>query len=403
VDQLARLLGHRMTVRSNPGKGTMFAIEVPLAERSDPVPPVAQPGPHDLTGQAAVLVIEDDEGQRLSMRLLLMVHGYHVEVVRSGSEAIALVSGAAGFRPDIIVADYNLGSGQLGSRHTGSRQTGLEAIRLISGVTGRSIPALIVTGDVTAEAARAIAAAGVHWLHKPVRPDALLETIHTLITRGVTGPRGTLPAMTRAIESHDAPASIAIIDDDPEVRGAIRDILASRGYTAIGHTSAEALLADPERESYKCLIIDIDLPGLDGLALQRRLTGEGSTAAIIFISGRSGLPLAVTAMRAGAADFLEKPVHPDTLLAIIARVQASDRAGDYDTIARRDIEARFAQLTVRQHEVLDRMIDGQPNKIIAADLGLSQRTVEHHRGAVMKTMGARSLADLVRMAMLRRP
>jgi two-component system CheB/CheR fusion protein len=395
VDQLARLLGHKVTVRSSPGKGTVFSITVPLGghgaegDASSAADPFAAGNP-DLP---QVLVIEDDEAQRASMRLLLSAHGHAVETARSGQEAIALAAGPRGFRPDVILADYNLGGDM----------NGPEAVRQIAARLNRSVPAVIITGDVSQQAARAVAGAGLPLLHKPVRPAMLLQTIQNLAPpasgRSFPAPRPEPPAEPPPAGL----ATVAIIDDDQGVRDAMRDMLVANGYEVVSHPSAEAFLADPNRRGYKCLLVDIGLPGMDGLELQRRLAAEEPSPPMIFITGGADLPLAVRAMRDGAADFLEKPVRAAALLESVAQASASrpmnGRGTDSETAAGRDAETRIGELTRRQRDVLERMIDGQPNKNIAADLNLSQRTIEHHRSAVMTKLGVKSLAELIRMVM----
>jgi two-component system CheB/CheR fusion protein len=401
VDQLARLLGHKVTVRSTPGKGTMFAITVPLDGHGADGHAILAAAPFSAgePGLPAVLVIEDDEAQRESMRLLLSAHGHAVETARSGPEAIALTAGPPGFGPGVILTDYNLGGGM----------SGPEAVRQIAATLGRHVPAVIVTGDVSDRVAREAADAGLRLLHKPVRPAALLMTVRDLAPAppGKAPPLGAVPPAEppRTEPAPDARMTVAIIDDDQRVRDAVRDVLTTNGYQVVGHPSAEAFLADPDRRSYQCLLVDVGLPGMDGLELQRRLAAEEASAPMIFLTGGADLPLAVRAMRDGAADFLEKPVRAAALLESIAQASGSRRGnggGTDSEAARRDVETRLGELTERQRDVLERMIDGQPNKNIAADLHISQRTVEHHRSAMMAKLGARSLAELIRMVMHRR-
>ena len=396
AERLARLLDHPLDVRSTPGKGTVFAITVPLAEPGAAGTAAAAPAAAGATDGAAVLVVEDDQAQRNSLRLLLSVQGYAVETADSAAAALALVGSASGFRPDIIVADYNLAGGP----------SGLEVVQRIAAARGRPVPALIITGDPSARTARTVAEAGYQLLRKPVRLAGLLQAVQDLAALAPGRPVPALrppPAPSGTGAPAGGGATIAVIDDDRDVRDALRDMLATAGYGSVGHGSAEAFLDDPQRRGYACVLVDVGLPGMDGLALQRRLAGEQPSPPLIFITGDAELSRAVTAMRNGAADFLEKPVRPEALLASVARARLGPRETAGDAATRREIEARIAALTPRQREVMQRMIDGQMNKNIAADLRIGQRTVEHHRSAVMKRMGARSLAGLVRMVAFRRP
>jgi len=394
VNQLAQLLGHKVAVRSTHGAGTVFSITVPL-ERSgteDRRAPSADARTQGDPGRPTVLVIEDDEAQRESMRLLLEVHGYAVAVASSLRDALALADDPHGCGPGAIVADFNLGGAA----------NGVEVVRRVAARLGRSIPAVVVTGDVSDQAARTVRQAGFQLLYKPVRPAALLLSIETLISQmsGPACPPRTAPAVG---SRQDATASIALVEDDEDVCAALRDVLTASGYRVAEHRNAEAFLANPNRRTFACVLVDIGLPGMSGLELQRRLAAEGGSPPVILISGEGDLSRAIGAMRDGAADFLEKPVRTAVLLESIARAVASPPGHAPETddaaAARREAEARIGELTSRQRQVLDRMVEGQLNKNIAADLNISQRTVEHHRSAVMTKLGARSLAEIVRIVM----
>lgn len=197
--------------------------------------------------------------------------------------------------------------------------------------------------------------------------------------------------------------TVHLIDDDDGVREALTLLLAEEGFTVRSYKSAVDFLAGVGTAQPGCIVSDIRMPGLDGLELQARLRAEGSAAPIIFITGHGDVPMAVQALRVGALDFIEKPFDDAHLLDSIRRALASSQRASAKEAARHDIEARLATLTPRELEVLDCLMVGRPNKIIAFDLNMSMRTVEVHRARIMQKMKATSLSELVRLVMSVRP
>ena len=194
----------------------------------------------------------------------------------------------------------------------------------------------------------------------------------------------------------DAPL-VHIVDDDEAVRDSLSVLLESADLSVRTYESATAFLDALPGLGAGCVLTDVQMPGLDGLALQRRLTALGIRLPVIVMTGHGDVPIAVEALKAGAADFLEKPFDDAQLLsAVQSALAASRRTQDADA-ATAQIARRLASLTPREREVLDKLVAGQPNKTIAYDLGSSPRTVEVHRARVMEKMGVRSLAELVRM------
>lgn len=193
--------------------------------------------------------------------------------------------------------------------------------------------------------------------------------------------------------------TVFIVDDDPGIRKAMQLLLKSVGLRSEIFASGDEFLArfDPERPG--CLILDIRMPGLGGLELQERLLGAGNSLPIIFITGHADVPMAVEAMHKGAFDFVQKPVRDQELLERIKAALGSDRRARSEQARRAGVAARLGTLTVREREVMDLVVTGKPNKVIAYELGVSQRTVEIHRARVMVKMQARSLPDLVRMTL----
>ncbi len=196
------------------------------------------------------------------------------------------------------------------------------------------------------------------------------------------------------------PSLVHVVDDDQAVRDSLAFLLQSAGFAVRTYDSAAAFLAVAPGLASGCVLTDVRMPGgMDGLALQRRLAALGRNLAVVVMTGHGDVPIAVEALKAGARDFLEKPFDEDRLLAVVREAMAASQRAQEEQQASAGIAARLASLTPREREVLQRLVTGLPNKTIAYDLGTSPRTVEVQRARVMEKMGARSLADLVRMVL----
>lgn len=191
---------------------------------------------------------------------------------------------------------------------------------------------------------------------------------------------------------------VFVIDDDAEVRKLLQRILESAGRTVLTFASALAFLEQRTTDEPGCILLDINLPGLSGLEFQEQLAAQNRLIPIIVISGRADVASAVRAMKAGAVDFLEKPFDGDVLLHRVEQAIALDADRRKNAARRAGIEARLSRLTPREREVMDLVIQGHPNKRIAAMLSRSEKTIEIHRARVMQKMEAGSLAELVREA-----
>jgi FixJ family two-component response regulator len=188
---------------------------------------------------------------------------------------------------------------------------------------------------------------------------------------------------------------IYVVDDDEAVRDALGMLLRSVGLAAVLYPSALDFLDGYDSERHSCLVADIRMPGLSGLELQQRLNEERAGVPIIFITGHGDVPMAVNAMKAGAADFIQKPFRDQELLDRIRRALQQDRERRVERAKENAVRERLALLTPRETEVMHRVVKGQANKVIALDLGVSQRTVELHRARVMRKLKMRSVAELV--------
>ncbi len=196
---------------------------------------------------------------------------------------------------------------------------------------------------------------------------------------------------------NDRQPTVFIVDDDDAVRDSLMDLVDSVGLPVEDFGSAQAFLDAYEPNRGGCLVLDIRMPGMSGLDLQGKLSELNSTLPIIFITGHGDIPMAVRAMQRGAVDFIQKPFRDQELLDrinIALELGTENQALEKE---RRAVEGRIQALTRREREVMEMIVDGKANKVIAIDLGLSQRTVELHRARVMEKMGTRTLAALVRV------
>ncbi len=195
------------------------------------------------------------------------------------------------------------------------------------------------------------------------------------------------------------PPTVFIVDDDEGVRNSLRFLLKSVGHATRALASANEFLETYKPNQPGCLVLDVRMPGMSGLELQQQLNLRGAVIPVIFITGHGDIPMAVEAMQQGAFDFLQKPFRDQELIDRIQRALERDARSRAALDQHARIRERLDSLTPREREVLALMTRGKPNKIMAAELGVSQRTVEIHRARVMEKSGAASLAQLVRMVM----
>lgn len=191
---------------------------------------------------------------------------------------------------------------------------------------------------------------------------------------------------------------VHLVDDDIGVLKALSRLLRANGYETRSFTSPEDFLDQHDPELPGCAVLDVSMPGLDGLALQQVLADGGLQRPIIFLTGKGDIPTSVRAMKAGAIDFLTKPVGEKNLLRVIAHAEELDAKTRQTHADLTAIQAKIATLTPREREVLSHVIAGRLNKQIAGDLGTVEKTIKVHRGRMMEKLGVRSVADLVRLA-----
>jgi two-component system response regulator FixJ len=193
--------------------------------------------------------------------------------------------------------------------------------------------------------------------------------------------------------------TVMVIDDDEAVRSSLKLLLRSVKLPVTVYSSAQEFLPKYMVDQPGCLIVDVRMPGMSGLELQQQLNLRGAMVPVIFITGHGDISMAVEAMRQGAFDFIPKPFRDQDLLDRVQKALEKDAKNRREISQTGRIKKQFETLTPREREVLELVTSGKPNKVMAADLGVSQRTIEIHRARVMEKMGANSLAQLVRMVL----
>jgi len=196
----------------------------------------------------------------------------------------------------------------------------------------------------------------------------------------------------------DTPATVYVVDDDADMRKALQRLLESAGLQVAVFASAQDFLAAHDRHAAGCLLLDLSMPGLNGLQLQRELEQMASPLPIVFLTGRGDIAASVQAMKHGATDFLTKPVDDDDLLAAVHEALATERQRRRGSAEREHVAQCLATLTERERQVMEQIVAGRLNKQIAAALGTVEKTIKFHRGNLMRKMGVRTVAELVKLA-----
>ena len=393
VQRLCNLLGHRINVRSRPGKGSVFAIEVmlPPRENAPGLEHHRQSKDHGtvegVRRTGAILVIEDDPDLRASLKLVLTNEGHRAVTAPDGIAAFELLAQGT-VQPDLILTDYHLPKGVNGLKVTTKLREKLH----------RQIPVIILTGDISTDTLRDIARHDCVRLSKPAKSKELTQVIQRLLQISQSAAHPQAPHAAEAASSTETEV-IFVIDDDCHIREGIRAVLEDDGQTVEDYPTCEAFLEAYRPGRAACLLIDAYLPGMNGLELLQRLHDAGHRLPAIMITGNADVPMAVQAMKAGASDFIEKPICPSELLASVERALELSRDSSKQFAWRENAANHIAGLTPRQRQVMELVLAGQPSKIIAADLNISQRTVENHRASIMKKTGSKSLPALARLAL----
>ena len=386
VQRLANLLGHSIDVQSRTGRGSVFAVEVPLGGEQPSLPGRRRSSGVQSSGcHASILVVEADPSVREMLNLLFTSEGYRTAAVADGKQAVALARGT--IKPDIVVADHSLRNGM----------TGLQVITRVREALGSELPAVILTGDISTGAMREITQRGCVQRYKPVRAEELIHLIQSLLAES-RQPTMRADPSPKAEPQGDMPRpTIFVVDDENPIREAMRELLQEEGWAVEVYSSGEVFLEAyrPGREG--CLVVDARMPRMSGLELLQRLKVQDGSLPAIMITAHADIRLAVRAMKAGAMAFLEKPLQYDELIVNIERALELTRNSAALSSLRAAAARRIADLTLRERQVVEMVVDGNPNKQIAYVLGISQRTVETHRATAMKKLGARTLSELIHL------
>ncbi|MBS7812017.1 CheR family methyltransferase [Roseococcus pinisoli] len=367
--RLSELLGHPIRLETRVPGTPAFIMELPTAAR--PATRLLSGG--DQEGQRPILIVGEMSMLADSLRLLLEQDGYTAMLATDAPYAIGL---AVEHPPALIVAEYELPG----------RLTGLDLARRIGDTQDPPPPAILLTGDLPAALLHDIASADFTHVPESIRPEELLELIRRQL------PRASAPATMPA-----SLGRIFIVNSDATSRLAMGEWLQNHGWVTECFASAEVFLDSDTPERRGCVLVDWSLAGMGGLALLGILRPLSHRLPVIMLAEQGDIRLAVRAISEGAIDFIKRPVQYDALLRSIEKAMLKVAASAQHQASRTELTVRLASLTQRQREILERIVAGMPNKIIAAELNLSQRTVENHRAALMSKLGARSLSELIRI------
>jgi two-component system CheB/CheR fusion protein len=394
VQRLGELLGHAVSVRSEVGKGSVFSIRIAHAHATPAlIPRKEEPARRrDSSLLGNILVIEDEVPIRELLELTFNKEGHRVISAASGEAALALVEGS-GVRPDLLITDYNLVGGM----------SGVRAAAVLRAALSSQVPAIVLTGDVRKSTLDEIAEYGYVGIQKPMKLAALSAAVQQLLDASQPALQAsTAGTPAQVLAGAETAPTIFVVDDDRETRDAMQILLSQAGYGVKTFAAARTFLDSYRPGDKDCLVTDVRMPGMGGFEMLAQLATTGRLLPTIVLTGQGDIAMAVDAMRAGAVDFIEKPSDPETLLSCIERALRQSASSGERTAWRAAAAMRVAGLTARERQVLDLVVAGHPNKVIAARLDISQRTVESHRAAVMEKMDASSISDLVRLEMAAR-
>jgi two-component system CheB/CheR fusion protein len=386
VRPLANSLGVSVRARSRPGTGLLFTADVPMSptSHSDLVQEsaVTDAGAEKGAARGVVAAVSAGPSDNRALKLLLQEAGFQVVTVSHDGDKVE-VEAAGGMQPEVIVANFPRLSNGLADR----------VIRELRNFLGQQTPVLMICDEAWRASSSAIDEP-ITYLNRL----ASAEEIASRTSQSLRIARDHL-AQHRIKEHRSSSQTTFIVDDDRLLLDAMSSLLKARGEHIEMYSSAESFLEsyDPSRRG--CLVVDDMLPGQQGIELIERLNAEGATLPAIVITGHGNVATAVRAMKAGAIDYIEKPVHHDQLMASIDRALEVDKAYTEVLSRRQELAARYATLTRRERQVMKQVAKGASSKVIARILNISQRTVESHRAAAMKRMGATSLSELIHAVM----
>ena len=341
----------------------------------------ATDGPHEdgFGCRGLILVVEDEPDLRGLLGDILRDAGFYVLAAANAEAALELADHTA-IAPDVMLIDYNL-PGDI---------DGLTLSKALCARLQCEIPLVVLTGDVSDVATMALEAEGCVRLIKPVGTGELIQYLANAVMSDKAAPEAHLRKRSGK--------TICVVDNDHHARALLQAMLEGEGYHVAVFEDAESFLAAGLDSASLCLLLDLKLPGIGGIELLTRMHADGTLTPAVVLTAVQDPQEAVGALKAGAMDFLLKPVPSTVLLESIDRVVDQAVSGEKSAQTSRQAQCLIGQLTDRQRDVMSLILAGNPNKIIAAKLGVSQRTVENHRAAIMHRTGARSLPELARLS-----
>jgi len=393
TQRLVDLLGYQMRVSSKVGFGSVFSVEVPVAaiDLLPQLPPstdICEPACVPLNNQTGeVFIVDDDPDVRTLLELLLSKRGHSVRKAGDLTAALALL-GSGRKPPDLLIVDYNL-SGQL---------DGCGLARIMIASIGVKIPVIVLTDDISAETRKIITESEFSPLEKPVRQETLEDEINRLLhhaapNRSTTGPE--------TIVERSKP-NVIIVDDHEKFNEMLSTLLISRGYSVTSFSCGAAFLAQlgdlGVGDEPICILVGAYLGSIDGLSILHAINEVIPSARVIMVTGANDVNLATRALKGGAINFFEKPVDFQELIIAIDDALETSRNNKLSKQEIVEASKTFSTLTPREQDVLKGILAGRANKNIAADLDISQRTVESHRASVMAKTNCKTLPELVRLA-----
>lgn len=383
IAELSAMLGLQLQVKTADERATLISISAPLS------PSVAQPGARRQQNARALgmartcllLIVEPDAllGDMLSCGLGAL--GYRTAAVRDSVAALEWIA-RSGIQPDLILTEHALERSS----------DGVQLVQKIRDQFSRTTPAVILTAETKKQVSQSALTADCMLLRKPVSLNLLRVTLASaLSTHAEVHAVHAMPPSRQPV--------IYVVDDDAALRSDLRTLLESEGYLVRDYGTAEQFLDSYTADQPGCLIIDARRSGISGLETVARLKAQGDELPVLMISCNSRVADVVDAMKAGVCDFIEKPFRYQQLLTSVKKALASQVATESSQVLRKAAIDHISHLTARQRQILAMVLDGHPSKNIAANLGISQRTVEKHRASIMSRTEARSIPELARIAL----
>jgi len=383
MSELSAMLGLQLQVKTSHERGTLISISVPVS------PSIAQPcACKQLSSQALstariclVLIVEPDALLCDMLSSGLGSQGYQTVAVSDGVAALEWIA-RSGIQPDLILTEHTLDRSM----------DGVQLVQKIRDQFNRITPAIILTADTKKQVTQSALTADCVLLRKPVSLNLLRATLGAALSTQAAVPN------THALPSSHQPV-MYVVDEDAVLRNNLRSVLESEGYLVRDYCTAEQFLGSYTGDKRGCLIIEARPSGINGLEVVARLKAQGDELPILMISCNSRVADVVDAMRAGVCDFIEKPFRYQQLLTSVTTALANQVDTEDSKVLRKAAIDHISHLTARQRQIMAMVLDGHPSKNIAADLGISQRTVEKHRASIMSRTEAKSIPELARIAL----